>query len=61
VLSVPLRLTASSPGWDLEFPVVNRGSSPVRIESVRVENDPEQQLRWWLEELKLALMDRTPA
>jgi len=60
-VSVPLRITVSSPGWDLEFPVVNKGSAPVRLEGVRVENDPEQQLRWWLEELKQALKDRSPS
>jgi hypothetical protein len=60
VVSVPLRISASSPGWDLAFPVVNRGNSPVRLEGVRVENDPEAQLRWWLEELKLSLGERSP-
>jgi len=61
VVSVPLRISASSPGWDLEFPVVNMGNSPVRLEGVRVENDPEAQLRWWLDELKLSLGDRSPS
>ncbi len=61
VVSLPLRITASSPGWDLEFPVVNKGNTPVRLESVRVENDPEPQLRWWLDELKLSLGNRSPA
>lgn len=61
VVSLPLRVTAASPGWDLEFPLFNRGSLPVRLESLRVENDPEQQLRWWLEELKLALGERSPS
>ena len=61
VMSMPLRITASSPGWDLEFPVINRGNAPVRVESVRVENDPEAQLRWWLEELKQAMGDRRPS
>lgn len=61
VVSVSLRVTAASPGWDLEFPIVNRGSAPVRLEAVRVENDPERQLRWWLEELKQAQGDRSPA
>jgi hypothetical protein len=60
-VSLPLRITASSPGWDLEFPVVNRGGAPVRLEGVRVENEPELQLRWWLEELKRALGDRNPS
>lgn len=61
VVSLPLRITASSPGWDLEFPVVNKGNTPVRLEGVRVENDPEPQLRWWLDELKLSLGNRSPA
>jgi hypothetical protein len=60
-LSVPLRITASSPGWDLQFPIVNRGGAPVRLESVRVENDPERQLRWWLDELTQALGERNPS
>jgi hypothetical protein len=61
VVSVPLRITSSSPGWNLEFPVVNKGNAPARLEGVRVENDPEQQLRWWLDELKLSLGDRDPS
>jgi hypothetical protein len=60
-LSIQLRVTASSPGWDLEFPIVNRGSAPVRLEGVRVENDPERQLRWWTEGLKQALEDGNPS
>jgi len=55
VASMLLHITAASPGWDLEFLVVNRGSAPARLESVRLENDPERQLRWWLEELRQAL------
>ena len=61
LVSVPLRITASSPGWNLEFPVVNKGNTPVRLEGVRVENDPEPQLRWWLDELKLSFRDRSPS
>jgi hypothetical protein len=57
-VSLPLRVTPSSPGWDLEFPVVNRGTAPVRIVAVRVENDPERQLQWWLDELSKALGNR---
>lgn len=60
-VSVPLRITVSSPGWDLEFPVINRGSAPVRLEGIRVENDPERQLRWWLDELKRAWGDSKPS
>jgi hypothetical protein len=60
VVSAPLRITASSPGWDLEFPVLNKGNAAVRLEGVRLENDPESQLRWWLDELKQSLGDRTP-
>ncbi len=61
VASMPLHITPSSPGWDLEFRVNNKGNAPVRLESVRVENDPERQLRWWLEELKRARGDRGPS
>ena len=61
LVSVPLRITASSPGWNLEFPVVNKGNAPVRLEGIRVENEPEPQLRWWLDELKLSLGDRSPS
>lgn len=57
-VSMPLRITASSPGWDIEFPVVNKGDAPVRLVDVRLESDPELQLRWWLGELALALGDR---
>jgi hypothetical protein len=59
-VSVPLRITASSPGWDLELSVLNQGSAPVRVEAIHVENDPERQARWWLEELRQALGDRNP-
>ena len=59
-ISAPLRVTAASPGWNLAYSVVNRGGAPVRVESVRVENDPERQLRWWLDELKLAFAEQSP-
>ncbi len=56
-VSMPLRITPSSPGWDIEFPIVNTGDAPVRLLGIRLENDPEQQLRWWLGELARALGD----
>lgn len=61
LFSAPLRITASSPGWNLEFLIVNRGSAPVRLEGVRVENDPERQLRWWLAEVQQALGEGGPS
>lgn len=60
-VSIPLRVTPSAPGWDLEFLVINQGRAPVRIDEVRVENEPELQLRWWLGEMAAALGDRDGA
>jgi hypothetical protein len=59
-VSLPLRITAAAPGWGLDVPVLNRGDATVRLEGVRLENDPQRQLGWWLRELAQAVEGQRP-
>ena len=59
-IEIPFHVTAGKPGWHTEFVVTNAGGKDVEVKEVRIENDPEAQLAWWMKELKDVLLHALP-
>jgi hypothetical protein len=54
-VEVPFRVAPSPGGWNAQVVLENRGQTGLLVRSVKLENDPNEQLRWWLDELRAAL------